>query len=83
MKIVISEKGHIVLPIELRKRDGIERGQEFEIQRLGKGEYLLKRRRRLRNKGLVQLLIACPAKDWFQPMNRTETTGDISAAQFG
>jgi AbrB family looped-hinge helix DNA binding protein len=83
MKTTISSKGQIVLPAAIRQQDGIEPGQEFEVQRIDRGEYLLKRTRPARNEGLVQLLLACPVKDWYQPANRTETTDDISVPKLG
>ena len=30
-----------------------------------------------RNKGLVDLLLACPTKGWFEPMARLETTDGV------
>jgi AbrB family looped-hinge helix DNA binding protein len=83
MKTTVSSKGQIVLPAEIRKQDSIETGQEFEVERLDRGEYLLKRKERRRNEGLVKLLLACPAKGWFRPMDRTETTDDLKAPQLG
>ena len=44
MKTTVSSKGQIVLPAEIRQQDDIEAGQEFEILRLDRGEYLLQRR---------------------------------------
>jgi AbrB family looped-hinge helix DNA binding protein len=83
MKTTVSSKGQIVLPAEIRKQDGIETGQEFEVERIDRGEYLLKRKERRRNQGLVKLLLACPAKGWFRPMDRTETTDDLKVPQLG
>jgi len=83
MKTRVSSKGQIVLPAELRQQDGIEAGQEFEVERLDRGEYRLKRKERRHNLGLVKLLLACPAKGWFQPMDRTETTDDLKAPKLG
>jgi len=83
MKTIVSSKGQIVLPAAIRQQDGIKAGQEFEVQRLDHGEYLLKRTKRRRNERLVQLLLACPVKGWFQPQNRTETTDDISLPKLG
>jgi AbrB family looped-hinge helix DNA binding protein len=83
MKTIISSKGQLVLPAEIRQQDGIEPGQEFEVQRIDQGEYLLKRTKRPRNDGLVQLLLACPVKGWFQAADRTETTDDISVPRVG
>jgi AbrB family looped-hinge helix DNA binding protein len=77
MTTTVSSKGQIVLPAELRQRDGIRTGEKFDVERLDDGEYLLKRRAPRLNRGLVALLLACPVKDWFAPMDRTETTDDI------
>jgi len=77
MKTVISSKGQIVVPAAIRKQDAIQPGQEFEIERLERGEYVLRRTKRRRNEGLVQLLLACPVKGWFQPADRKETTDDV------
>jgi len=77
VKTTVSTKGQVVLPAELRQRDGIEPGQEFEIERIDRGEYRLKRTERGRNEGLLKLLLACPVKGWFIPLDRSETTDDI------
>jgi len=84
MKTRISSKGQIVLPAEIRTQDDIEAGQEFEVVRLDRGEYHLKRKEPHRNNaGLVKLLLACPAKGWFRPLDRTETTDDIKPPKLG
>lgn len=77
MKTTVSTKGQIILPAEIRQRDGIESGQEFEVERIDRGEYRLKRKERRRNQGLVKLLLACPVKGWFEPIDSKETTSDI------
>jgi AbrB family looped-hinge helix DNA binding protein len=83
MKTKISSKGQIVLPAEIRRQDRIDAGQEFEIERLDRGEYRLKRKERRRNEGLVKLLLACPVKGWFRPMDRTETTRTFKVPRLG
>lgn len=83
MKTTVSTKGQIVLPAEIRQRDGVRPGQEFEIERLDEGEYRLTRVARRRNEGLVPLLLACPVKGWFQPLPRTETTDSIESPDLG
>jgi AbrB family looped-hinge helix DNA binding protein len=83
MKTTVSSKGQIVLPAEFRRQDRIRAGQEFDVERLDRGEYLLKRKQRPRNEGLVRLLLACPHKGWFRPVDRTETTRDIKAPELG
>jgi AbrB family looped-hinge helix DNA binding protein len=81
MKTTVSTKGQIILPAEIRRRDAIESGQEFEVERIDRGEYRLKRKERRRNEGLVKLLLACPVKGWFEPMARRETTDDVTVAK--
>jgi AbrB family looped-hinge helix DNA binding protein len=83
MITTVSSKGQIVIPAEIRAQDRIEPGQQFDIQRIEPGEYRLKRQRKGRNEGLLKLLLACPAKGWFQPLDRTETTDDIQTPKFG
>jgi len=72
MKTVLSTKGQIVLPAELRQKDGIEPGEEFEIERIDRGEYRLVRRSRS-NEGLVEWLLRCPAKGYFVPIEGEST----------
>ncbi len=73
MQTTLSSKGQIVLPAELRHQDNIHAGETFEIERLNAGHYLLKRRPSGKNAGLVDLLLACPEKDWFQPVESEST----------
>ena len=79
----VSSKGQIVLPAQFRQQDGIEPGQRFEVERIDAGEYRLKRLAGRRNEGLVKLLLACPVKGWFQPVERTETTDDVPIPHLG
>jgi len=83
VKTTVSTKGQIILPAEFRLRDRIEPGQEFEVERIDRGEYRLKRKEPRRNEGLVELLLACPVKGWFKPMDRSETTADIKVSKLG
>ena len=52
MTTIVSTKGQIVLPAEIRQQDGIEPGQEFDIERIECGEYRLVRRQPRPNQGL-------------------------------
>ena len=83
MKTRVSSKGQIVLPAEFRREDDIRTGQEFDVERIEPGEYRLKRSASRRNEGLVELLLACPVKGWFQPLDRTETTDDVQLPKLG
>ena len=72
MKTTIATKGQIVLPAEIRKQDDIEAGQEFEIERIDRGEYRLTRRT-TSNEGVVAWLLACPVKGFFVPIESEST----------
>jgi AbrB family looped-hinge helix DNA binding protein len=73
VKTIISSKGQIVLPAELRRIDGIEAGQEFEIERIDRGEYRIVRRRGRANDGAVDWLLSCPHKGFFAPIDSEST----------
>lgn len=73
MVTVISSKGQVVLPAPLREQDRLKTGQKFDIERIGEGEYLLKRRSEPANTGMVDWLLSCPDKDWFQPVPSEST----------
>ena len=73
MKTTVSTKGQIVLPADLRRQDEVEPGEEFEVERLGPGDYRLVRRSPPRNQGLVDLLLQCPEKDIFVAIDSEST----------
>lgn len=73
MKTKVSSKGQIVLPAEFRQQDHIETGQEFEVERLDRGEYRLKLRLAPPNKGVIDWLLACPEKGFFVPVESEST----------
>ena len=83
MKTTLSSKGQIVLPAELRREDGIRPGDQFEVERLEAGSYVLRRVAAPPNDGLISLLRSCPVHDWFVPADRGETTDDIPATDLG
>ena len=73
MITTVSTKGQIVLPAEIRQQDGIEPGQEFDVERIDRGEYRLVRRQPRPNDGLVDWLLACPEKGFFVPIESEST----------
>jgi len=73
VKTTISSKGQLVLPAEYRQQDRIEAGQEFDIERLGPGEYRLVRRAPRPNDGVVDWLLDCPAKGFYVPIDSEST----------
>lgn len=68
----VSSKGQIVLPAELRRRDRIQPGQQFKVERVGCGEYRLVRCVEP-NEGLIDLLLSCPVKGFFRPIDSEST----------
>jgi AbrB family looped-hinge helix DNA binding protein len=73
MKTVVSSKGQIVLPAEIRQQDGIKAGQQFQVERIDRGEYRLIRRDAAPNEGLTDWLLACPEKGYFTPIPSEST----------
>lgn len=65
MKTTISTKGQLILPADIRRQDHIEPGQEFNVERIERGEYRIVRVAPPVNEGLVDWLLACPEKDFF------------------
>jgi len=73
MQTVVSTKGQIVIPAELRMKDSIRPGDKFEIKKIRSGEYSIRRVEEAPNKGLTDWLMACPVKDYFQPIPSEST----------
>lgn len=73
MKTRISSKGQLIIPLEIREQDQIEAGQEFDLERLDRGEYRLSRRTPPLNEGVVDWLLACPEKGFFVPIESEST----------
>ena len=73
MKTTVSSRGQIVLPAEFRRMDRIEPGQDFDVERLDRGDYRLVRRAAPLNEGVIDWLLACPQKDFFVPIDSEST----------
>jgi bifunctional DNA-binding transcriptional regulator/antitoxin component of YhaV-PrlF toxin-antitoxin module len=73
VKTIVSSKGQIVLPAELRYQDRIEAGQEFRVERLDRGEYRLVRVASRPNEDAVAWLLDCPEKGFFVPIESEST----------
>lgn len=76
MRTMVSTKGQIVLPAELRAQDRICAGEQFDVERLASGQYLLKKLTVPGKDSVLEWLRACPEKDWFHPLS-SESTDDI------
>jgi bifunctional DNA-binding transcriptional regulator/antitoxin component of YhaV-PrlF toxin-antitoxin module len=73
VKTTVSSTGQIVLPAEFRQMDHVEAGQEFDVERLDRGDYRLVRRSPRKNDGVVDWLLECPAKGYFVPLPSEST----------
>jgi len=73
VKTTVSSRGQIVLPAEIRRLDRIAPGQEFDVERVGRGEYHLTRRKTRGSEGVVRWLLDCPAKGYFVPIESEST----------
>jgi AbrB family looped-hinge helix DNA binding protein len=73
MKTRVSSKGQIVLPAEFRQKDNIKPGQQFDVERIDRGKYRLIRQEAPPNEGLIDLLLACPVKGYFVPIESDST----------
>jgi bifunctional DNA-binding transcriptional regulator/antitoxin component of YhaV-PrlF toxin-antitoxin module len=73
MRVTVLPHGEIPIPVEFRKLDAIEPGQQLEFERVSRGEYRLVRRPAHPNQGLVDWLLACPEKGFFVPVDSEST----------
>jgi len=73
VKTTVSSKGQVVLPAALRQMDRVEPGQEFDVERLDRGDYRLVRRAAPPNEGAIDWLLACPQRGFFVPIDSEST----------
>lgn len=73
MTTAISTKGQLVLPAEIRRRDGIEPGDVFQFERIDRGQYRLVLVEPPANEGVLEWLLSCPEKGWFTPIESEST----------
>ena len=72
-KTAVSTKGQIVPPAEIQRQDGVEPGQEFDVERIEPGQYRLVRRAPAPHAGVVDWLLDCPEKGFFIPIESEST----------
>jgi AbrB family looped-hinge helix DNA binding protein len=72
MTTTLTTKGQIVIPKEIREKNGLMPGDDFEIHSGSEAEIVLRKIQRRPNQGLVDLLLACPVKGWTIPARRKE-----------
>ncbi len=86
MTTILSADGLLEIPEEFRKTDDLKAGQRCEIERLGHGEYHVRVGDVVcggeRKERLIDVLRSCPVKDFFVPMDRSDTTGGLKPMSF-
>ena len=86
MTTILSANGLIEIPEEFRKADSLKPGQRCEIERVGHGEYRVRVKEQPANgqpkERLIDVLLSCPVKGFYVPMDRTETTDDLKPLNF-
>jgi bifunctional DNA-binding transcriptional regulator/antitoxin component of YhaV-PrlF toxin-antitoxin module len=86
MTTILAANGLLEIPEAFRKADGIQAGQRCEIERVGEGEYHLRVGPAAgageQKERLIDLLRSCPVKDFFLPLDRSETTDDLKPIRF-
>ena len=73
MTTVLSQKGQIVLPVSVRQQLGLAAGDDFEITVQDEDTITLRRVSQPANRGLVDLLLACPAPFVIPPRRRDDS----------
>lgn len=61
MTTVLSQKGQLVLPVPIREQLKLSPGDDFEVAVEDDDTITLRRISQPANRGLVKLLLACPA----------------------
>ena len=61
MTTVLSQKGQIVLPVPIRQKLHLTAGDDFEVAIEDEDTITLRRISHPANRGLVDLLLACPS----------------------
>jgi len=69
----VWRKGRIVLPAAVRLQDDIRPGKVFEIARIDRGEYRLRRCEPSPNEGLTDWLLSCLEKGFFVSVDPAST----------
>lgn len=64
----VSTEGQIVLPASLRSRGKIAAGQRFHVERLDLGRYSIKKVEEPKKHDVVDWLLSCPVKGFFDPL---------------
>ena len=84
MTTFISADCSIAIPAELLKNPKLQPGRRCDIEQISDDELRVKMSpaNPQGDRTLLDWLLACPVKDWYVPLERTETTDDLKASPF-
>jgi hypothetical protein len=85
MTRILSANGLLEIPEAFRKADALKPGQRCEIERVSHGQYRVSVQDETPTepeKSWVDILLACPVKGWYEPMERGQTTDDLKPLSF-
>ena len=74
MTTVLSQKGQIVLPVPVRQQLNLVAGDDFEVAIEDEDTITLRRISQPANRGLVDLLLSCPAPFELPPRESDDST---------
>lgn len=77
MTTVLSQKGQLVLPVPIREQLHLAPGDDFEVSVEDDDTITLRRISHPANRGLVELLLACPAP-FAIPTRETDDTRPLA-----
>ena len=73
MTTILSQKGQIVLPLPVREQMALSPGDDFEIAIEDEDTITLRRVSHPANRGLVDLLLACPVPFEVPPREKDDS----------
>lgn len=85
MTTTLTADGLLEIPEVFRKADALQPGQRCDIERVGRGEYRLRVEEPTEvpaGTSWLDVLLACPVKDWYVPLEDAQTTDDLKPGLF-
>ena len=83
MTTTLSANGLLEIPEVFRKEDSLRPGSRCDIERLGRGEYrVVVKEDAVDKQDWVDILLNCPVKGWYEPLEAKETTDDLKPISF-
>jgi hypothetical protein len=83
MTTTLTNGGLVEIPEVFRKEDALQPGARCDVQRVARGEYrVLMEEGDADERDWVDVLLACPERGWYVPLERQETTANLKPSLF-